>query len=223
MTNPLTKKELYYGGFYGLFQFFVLPSLASIAAYLFDIPAWAINVAVFAINFLCTVLIFHRFLKNAWETALSSPGKVAGYTLLGILLYYVGTALVSSWILWLHPDYRNLNDASISVMAQHSKLFMMIGAVLLVPTAEEAVFRGLLFRGLYDRSRLAAWVLSAGLFSVVHIAGYVGSYDGVKLLLAFLQYIPAGLALCFAYEKTDTILTPILAHTCINLIGMCLM
>ena len=223
MTNPMTKKELYYGGFYAAFQFLVLPQLVSIAAYLLHLPDWGANVAMFAVNFLCTILIFRRFLKEALKTALSSLPKTIGYGLLGMVLYYAGTSFVSGWIFWLCPDFQNLNDASISVMAQHSKLFMLIGTVLFVPLAEETVFRGLLFRGIYDRSRLWAWLISACLFSLVHIVGYIGSYDGIKLLLAFLQYVPAGLALCLVYEKSDTIFAPVLAHAGINLIGMCLM
>lgn len=223
MTNPLTRREIYLGSFYAIFQFFLLPQLALIAAQLTGLPVWILQVAVFAVNFLSTLLIYHRFLLKSCRTALDAPLKTLGYALLGLLLYYVCTYLISTLILLLRPDYRNLNDASISNMVQQSKFWLIIGTVLFVPVAEEMIFRGLLFRAIYDRNPFAAWALSASLFSAVHIAGYLGSYDGIQLLLAFLQYLPAGILLAFIYKKTDTIVTPILTHTCINLIGMCLM
>lgn len=223
MSNPLTRQEIYLGSFYALFQFLVLPQLALIAAQLTGLSVWILQVAVFAVNFLSCLLIYHRFFLNSFRTAMDAPLKTLGYALLGLLLYYVCTYLISTLILLLRPDYRNLNDASISTMVQQSRFWLTIGTVLFVPAAEEAIFRGLLFRAVYDRNSLAAWVLSASLFSIVHIAGYLGSYDGIQLLLAFLQYLPAGILFAFIYKKTDTIVTPVLTHTCINLIGMCLM
>lgn len=222
MTNPLTGKELRYGTLYTLFQFLVLSQMASYAAIWLKLPAWSVNVAVFAINFISTLLIYRRFLKEAFCKALQSPLTVVYYGLIGVLLYYFCTFLVSSVILRLCPDFRNLNDASISVMASKSRIFMVIGTVILVPTAEETMFRGLLFRGLYDRNPLAAWVLSVASFSCVHILGFIGTYTPLMLLLAFFQYLPAGIILSYLYKRSDTIVTPILTHTCINLIGMCL-
>lgn len=223
MSNPLTGKELRYGTLYALFQFLVLSQMASYAAFWLKLPAWSVNVAVFAINFFSTLLIYRRFLKEAFCKALQSPRKILCYGLMGVVLYYVSTFLVSAVILWLCPAFRNLNDASISVMASKSRIFMVIGTVIFVPTAEETLFRGLLFRGLYDRNPLFAWVLSVTLFSCVHILGFIGSYTPFMLLLAFFQYLPAGIILSYLYKRSDTIVTPILTHTCINLIGMCLM
>ena len=72
---------------------------------------------------------------------------------------------------------------------------MSFATVFLVPVAEETLFRGLLFRGLYDRSPVLSWLISTVVFSLVHIAGYIGQYDPMMLLMAFLQYLPAGICL----------------------------
>lgn len=222
MTNPLKKSEVKWGSIYAVIQFFLLGDIALILKLAFDIPVWILQMGIFALNFLCTLIIFRHFLYGNLMTAVQKPGRVIGFTLLGIVLHYLSTFLVSFIILMIRPDYLNLNDATISEMSQQSGFWMLVGTVLLVPVAEECVFRGLLFRGFYDRSPILAWGLSVGLFSAVHILGYIGLYDPIKLLLAFLQYLPAGMCLAFVYKKTDTILTPILMHTCINLIGMSL-
>lgn len=223
MSGPLHRQELTFGSIYALFQFLLLPQLAAIANLFLKLPVWVLQVGVFALNFLCTLVIFRRFLLAACKTALQHPLKTLGFSLLGLVLYYIGTFSVALLILILQPDYLNLNDSSISQLSQQSGIWMAVGTVLLVPVAEECVFRGLLFRGIYDRKPVLAGVLSVCLFSAVHIVGYIGIYEPVHLLLAFLQYLPAGLCLNFAYKKADTIIAPILMHTCINLIGMSIM
>ena len=220
MTNPLKKSEIIWGSIYGFIQFFLLGEIALILKLAFSIPVWILQVGIFALNFIFTLIIFRRFLWKNCITAFQKPLRVLGFCLLGILLHYISTFFVSILILIIRPDYLNLNDATISQLSQQNEIWMIVGTVLLVPVAEEAVFRGLLFRGFYDRNPIVAWILSVCLFSAVHILGYLGIYDPVNLLLAFLQYLPAGICLAFVYKKTDSILTPIIMHTCINLIAM---
>ena len=220
MSASLKKQEIIAGSLYGVFQFLMLPSIALFLNYFIKMPEWVLQVAVFGVNFLCTILIFHRFLFASCKSAIAAPLKVIGFTLLGLMLYYVGNLAVSFLIFTIRPDYLNLNDASISLMADEGGLWIALSTVLLVPVAEECLFRGLLFRGFYDRSPAFAWILSVCSFSAVHILGYIGLYDGVELFLAFLQYLPAGLCLSFAYKASGTILSPILMHTLINAVGM---
>ena len=51
------------------------------------------------------------------------------------------------------------------------------------------------------------------------MVGYIGSADLITLCLCFMQYLPAGITLAWAYEKADTIAAPMLIHIMINLIG----
>ena len=98
--------------------------------------------------------------------------------------------------------------------------WMTLATVLFVPVAEETLFRGLLFRGLWDRSPIAAWCVSVAVFSLVHIIGYIGTYPPLMLLMAFVQYLPAGICLAYAYRKADTIFAPILMHIAINQVAL---
>lgn len=222
MTNPLKKSEIKWGIIYAIIQFFLLGDMALILNYFLQLPVWILQVGIFFLNFLVTLVIFRRFLWNGCKTALGKPFKILGYAVLGVVLYYISTLVISFIILLICPDYMNMNDAAISQMAEQSGIWIAVSTVLLVPVAEECVFRGLCFRAVYDRSPVLAWMLSVSLFSAVHVLGYIGVYDPLKLLLAFLQYLPAGCCLAFAYRQTDTIITPILMHTCINFIGMSL-
>ena len=53
-----------------------------------------------------------------------------------------------------------------------------------------------------------------------HVAGYVGQEALSSLAVLALEYIPAGIALAWAYEKADTIFAPILMHAVINAVSI---
>ena len=105
-------------------------------------------------------------------------------------------------------------------MRQESRLLVFIGTVLLVPTVEECTFRGLVFRNLYGKCHWAAYIVSMLSFALIHILGYAGQYSPLELLMAVLQYLPAGLCLAWSYTKADTIFAPIAIHATVNFITL---
>ena len=54
----------------------------------------------------------------------------------------------------------------------------------------------------------------------IHVLGFIGKYSALELVMAVLQYLPAGLSLAWAYTKSDTIFAPIVIHACINLVAI---
>ena len=220
MSHKLQSYELYLGALYGVLQFFVLPYLAVLINYYVQLPVWALNFSLFLLNFLCLCAICHRYLWENLKTAVSAPWRTLRYAGQGIVLYYSLSALVGMLILHFAPQFTNLNDESVSAMQTQGGFAMSFATVFLVPVAEETLFRGLLFRGLYDRSPVLSWLISTVVFSLVHIAGYIGQYDPMMLLMAFRQYLPAGICLAYAHKKADTILSPILMHIAINQVAL---
>ena len=97
---------------------------------------------------------------------------------------------------------------------------MALCVVVLVPVVEETLYRGLLFGRLYSKNHFLGYAVGTLVFALVHVLGYVGQYDALRLGLCLLQYIPAGLALSWAYVESDSIWAPVLMHMTINLIGM---
>ena len=92
--------------------------------------------------------------------------------------------------------------------------------VVLAPLTEECVFRGLIFRNLWKTSAIAAYLVSMAAFSAVHIVSYIGVYSPLHLVLAFLQYLPAGVWLAWCYTKSGSIFGPIVMHAIINLYSL---
>lgn len=220
----LSRREAQQGFGLLLFQRAILPSLlVSVFALLSLTPTEAeLNALYFFVNFLAAIVIFRNFLWAELDVALSKPTRVLSSAAIGYGIYYVFSLALSYFIQWLDPEFYNLNDAHIGAMSESQFALMAVSTVLFVPPAEELLFRGVLFNKVYEKRPILAWFLSITLFSLVHIVGYIGQYSPLGLLLAFLQYLPAGIALCFAYVHSGTIFAPILFHTAINTLAIIL-
>ena len=180
-------------------------------------------------------LFRHRLQGAAGDNAdlrqIQSSHRLQGHTgcivlgflqavILGLVMYYAGTLFITWAVRLWRPGLENVNDAAISAMAKEARWVMAAGTVLLTPLAEECIFRGLLFQGLHRHNRAAAYALSTAAFCLVHVAGYVGQTELLSLAILALEYIPAGIALAWAYEKADTIFAPVLMHSLINALSI---
>ena len=220
MTVSLTRKEASWGWRYMLFQLLVLPELLRLVAQLpgVRLDTAAINLLYFSINFLAVLLICGRFLlENLFSV---TPGRLLACAGVELVAYWLLSFAVTWLILLIYPDFYNVNDASVSSMADSNFLLTVIGTVVLVPIAEEVFYRGILFGTLYQIHKLLGYAVSILVFALIHVMQYVGSYPIDLLALCLLLYLPAGLCLAVAYEKSDSILCPILMHTVINAIGV---
>lgn len=220
-----TRKELLLGAVYLLLELFVLPYVLAAVNVRLETPlsTGEINAVFFVFNFGATTLIFRRFLKQTFLSARENLFQIIIAAIQGFGLYWAGNLLVAMLILRLDPGFINVNDASITAMASQDFLPIAICTVGLVPVAEELLFRGVLFAGFYNRSRVKAFLFSMLVFCAIHVTGYITQYPWDTLLLCFIQYIPASLALGWAYAKSGSILSPVLMHIAINAIGISVM
>ena len=218
----MTNREKLLGFGYALADLFLLPSLLAGMNQLLARPlsmVW-INFLYFALNFVFLTTIFHLFLKRSLIFGGKNITQLFGAAFLGFVAYWSANLALSICIMKLFPDYANPNDGSIAEMAGGNFPIMAIGTVLFVPVAEELIHRGLVFGLLLPKSKVAAYGISTALFAAVHVIGYLGSTQELTLLLAFIQYLPAGLVLGWAYEKSGTIFAPMVIHAVINAMGI---
>ena len=217
------KRKAFLGGFlYLLLEMFALPVILSTlnAALPQPLNAAMLNVVFFAINFMAVTAIMRHFLLENLAVGWKHISKCLLFFLVGVVAYFAVNFGLAALIKLFFPNFSNINDNSVANMLGTDFWLMAIGTVVLVPVTEELLFRGVLFRGFYDRSSALAWVISVVCFALIHVLGFVGSADALTLFLCFVQYLPAGLILCWCYCKTDSILTPILIHMAVNLIGI---
>ena len=219
----MNRREMLLGFLYLAFQQLFLPSLlVRICARFFPLNAAWLNFVYYAINFIVIVVVFHRFLLESLDVALGRKLWILRCLVLGFCGYFAISNIWGSILNYYFPGFSNVNDDSIGMMLRQDMIPMVIGTVLLVPIAEETLFRGLIFRGLYKKSKVLAFLVSVAAFSAIHVIGYIGSYDAVTLLVCFTQYFPASICLAWVYAESDTIISPILMHTLINLAGVLL-
>lgn len=225
MCKPLpiqpTLSETRWGIRYWLFQMIFLSNLLSVVLYLLfpGYPRVWLDMAYFAVNFAAVVWIFRAYLRHSAKEFVSRWRSAAACFAIGLPCYFLLTYALSTVTVWLMPGFFNVNDAAISVSMDQSFWLMAAGAVLLAPVTEELLYRGLLFGLLHRRSRLLAYTVSALVFCAIHVSGYVGIYPLGLLAVCFLQYLPGGLVLAWAYERSGSIFAPIAIHMAINIIG----
>ena len=197
----------------------LLPSLISLGAAALGATLSDANIFYYFLNFTFTLVIFRKFLLGNLLVALDRVFSVLWYGILAYLGQQTIGEMLNILIYSLFPDFVNLNDASVGLMVRQSPL-LAICVMTLVPVAEETLHRGLIFRGLYDRNPTLAYIASVVIFAAIHVAGYIGSLTPAQLLISFLQYLPAGYCLCFAYRRSGTLICPILVHMLVNAISV---
>jgi len=215
-SPKLLKSELKNGFIYLAVSLLLIPSLLSFL----PLSAGKLNFIYYLLNFCAAVFIFRRFLWNNLQVALDRPFPTLYYSALGYLGHTAIGEILLMLILMVFPSFSNINDQGILTMLEADFYLMTIGTIFLVPVAEECFYRGLIFRGFYDRSPLIAYAASMAAFAFIHVMGYIGEFSPLQLLLCFIQYLPAGYCLCFAYRYGGSIISPIIVHIIVNAMGV---
>ena len=225
LTVSMTDKEIKYGWIYFAVQMTVLQIFLSVVNSICGEPlsATGLNAVYFVVNFVCSIAIFHKFLKASFRVAFKKPIRCICYAAIGFFIYWISSALIGSLFQRICPGFSNINDDTIVTMLRQRPVLIGVGVVLLVPVSEELVFRGLIFRPLYNRSPWLGYSVSVASFSLIHVLGYLGKADPLVLLLCFIQYLPAAFCLSWAYARSKTIWSSVLIHTTINLISVLIM
>ena len=218
LTVTLSVHERLWGLIYLALQIFLIPALLPVIDLFFDLhlSSAQLNFLFFCINFFCVVMLFRNFIWNNGKIALKKPVNII-LTAIGVYYAYsISSLVVTTLINTLYPQFYNVNDSYVSSMVADDFPLMIIGTTLLVPLTEEVLYRGLIFGGLYNRSKLLAYAVSTLAFAALHVISYIGMYPSEHLLICLIEYIPAGICLGWAYAMSDSIWTPILIHTTVN-------
>lgn len=131
---------------------------------------------------------------------------------LGLLAIVASTLIVSLLVALTGNDAAPEQVLTGGLMETPLELALAVmAAVVLAPVAEELLFRGLLHRSLRRRSRIVpATALSSVLFAVVHVD------VAFSQPLALVGLTLVGVILAIAYERTGSLLVPIVIHAVHN-------
>ena len=221
LSISMTEREIWLGWCFFLIYMFIMPIAVDFVGTALRLSPTGLNILFFLVNFACTAGIFYRFLWKSMKAAWAKPIKSLQYVLMGLGVDFLGSLLVSAIIApWIGPDFSNVNDAVIIELSKSHTFLFNLCTILLVPVTEEILFRGVLFGTTCKKHAKLALCISVLIFAGIHILDYIGTADWKTLLVCFLQYLPSGFALAWAYVESENIMTPILMHITNNTIAM---
>jgi membrane protease YdiL (CAAX protease family) len=159
------------------------------------------GIIVISIASVATIIKSRNF--SAILNAISFNKPACRYYLIAIVLALV-IWIADFWLqLFFFLDDGKKDGLSLQTDINHfGVLSIVIASCLLAPIAEEILFRGILLKGLLEKSGpFTAIIISALLFAVIHFS----SQDFISLFIA---------AFCYAFLtiKAQSILPAILAH-----------
>lgn len=116
----------------------------------------------------------------------------------------------------------NANQELVVSIIMHAPIMAFLSIVILAPIIEEFTYRYSFFGGILKRNKVAAYVLSAFAFMLMHLLSSFIQYSGDELfkqLITAPPYAFSGLVLCYLYDKTGRLGSSILAHVLNNTVG----
>lgn len=225
-TNPMKKTEKILGFLYLAIHIVLLPWLLPILYEHFHqrlhiaLSDPGMNLVYYIISFVFVLVFLFRYLRGGFSDFIDSPLRSLQAIILAYFFNYIATLLLSVLLALIMKETVNPNSQEVIRQTKLDPNAVMVIAVLLAPIVEETLFRGALFGAVREKSRFLAYVASILLFALYHLwQFFLGGFQAQDLLY-LLQYLPAGLALCWCYERSGTIWAPILLHAAINFISI---
>ena len=158
------------------------------------------------------LFLFHRDRKNEKFLGIVPNKKASLWQYAGVigisavLCVGVNNLIIIGNLQSMSASYQQTTDALYSA----SLPVQVICLGLLVPAAEELVFRGVMFRRMRQRAGFIRSAVSASLiFAVIH-------GNMVQMIYAFFM----GMVLCYLYEKYGSVKAPVLGHMVMNLVSI---
>lgn len=182
------------------------------------------NLIYYAVGVAVMLLFEHRFLRREFDTLCERPLRCLYTAFLGYGLMFSLNLLVSEILSIFLGDavmtmsLDNPNNSAVLDMFDEQYGFTAATSIFLAPILEEILFRGGLFGTLRHKNRLVAYLVTIFLFSLYHV--WQGALLDWRNLIFLIQYIPVSFVLCWVYERSDTIWTPIFLHMFINFMSL---
>lgn len=220
---PMSKTELLPGAIFVPVHIIVLDFLVPLVMDAVAPSAnhyWS-NFVYFAVTCLFILIVMHSYLAKSFTDLIECRMDALTGIITGYFGYYIIRWLMSL-IFWLVGWSGFPAVTGILSQVRLNSGVMPIVSIILAPIAEEVLFRGVVFGGLRRKSRLAAYVVSFLVFGFYCVWSKFFSGFGWDLLIDFLYYLPASLALCWCYEKGGSVWAPVLLHILINILSISL-
>lgn len=221
-TGGLTNLERFGGTIFFVFYLLLLPLAAGPARRLAGellgrrVSEELYGAAYYYALFAVTAILFHHLLGASTRRFLDDPARTLKTAAAGIVAYYGLCGLAARLGRIFADRSGNLNDSAISARTGSAPHMTLLILVFLAPFVEETLFRGLVFGGLREKSRLLAYAVSCALFALVHVWQFAVANRDLSYFLLMVQYLIPGLVLAWAYDHAGTLWASIGLHAGVN-------
>jgi uncharacterized protein len=169
---------------------------------------------------LVLITIFLRQHDVTWSEFLGLPRpdwlRVVGAGLLMVLVITpiaLGLNYVSKMLIEYYQSEATLQPTVQVLQIADTiprKIYFCLTAVLGAPVVEESLFRGVAYRALRNRGHpWLALALSSILFGAIHLSA-----------MSFVPLTVFGVAMALLYERTGSLLAPMITHSLFNLVNL---
>ena len=224
--RPMSGPEKVAGWIYVPIHIFALPILLPSAALMLNsvgisLTDIQINFIYYLLGFLFSALIMGHYLKNTFNDFADSVLRTLLNVVVCLVVYYCIAYVVNFVLAFFLPDLINPNTGAVIENTMENSKSMFAVSVLLAPITEEVIFRGVVFGTVRRKNRIAAFVISALIFSVYHLWQFaVIGYSIGTLVLYAIQYIPASIMLAKCMEDSGNLWGPIFMHMTVNYLAL---
>ncbi|MCL2569014.1 MAG: CPBP family intramembrane metalloprotease [Oscillospiraceae bacterium] len=238
-TDPKTSylvvprgSELWLGLIYLPLHMFLIGELIALLAFNMAIPLTLtqLNIAYMLVGTIYLMVVLRRHLRESFVRFLQFGSRNINTILIGWVMIFLLNILVNTLMGSFGDPMDSPNQEVIQDIIAESMLPSILMSVILAPIVEELLFRSLVFAPLRKINRLLAYAASCFLFAFLHIAFFItyslvfyGTLNIDLFLFVLPLYLPAGIVLCWAYEKSGNVWTAILLHAFWNLIATLLL
>lgn len=182
------------------------------------------NALVYALLLLLTICMFGAVWRESRRNLPADGAKRIVKKLGWSLLILVAVTFASGLLNIAAESFfavESANDARAeTVMTSGGLVLWAILSVVVGPFVEETLYRYGIFRFFYDKSRVAAYLVSSGLFGLAHVIHPEMLRGDFSQLLLFLPYAAMGAGLAWIYDRTKNLHYPLLMHALRNLAGV---
>ena len=221
----LTRNETIFGLIYLPLHFLVLPIILEMGMYLYShVGLGKFNLIVDAVGVLFLAVFMRHYLMRHFDAMLDHKGESALAVLFGYAVNMALSYLLAMVLFGLGMDMgENPNDSLLISLRGQDYSIMRGLAIFIAPFIEETLFRGVLFGSIRRHHRLLAYVVTVTLFALLHVWQYALAAMDWTVLLYIVQYIPLSVALCWCYERSGSIWSPIALHMLVNALAYAVM
>ncbi len=223
--HPMNQTETIVGWVYVFVHMFAMAFiLGAMNRFLFPAMGFSLsdkwlNFIYYMVGFIFLLVFLFHYWRESFADLCANFTETLGAITIGFLACNLLSLLVNLLLGRVLGSLTNPNQAAVNAMTRLNPGVMLAIGVFLAPVVEETLFRGVVFGSLQGRNRLAAYLLSTLLFALYHLWSRL-DFTKPWQLLYLLQYVPAGLTLCWSYERGRNVWCPVFLHMLLNYVSI---